>query len=61
MGSTCALREEAYWGPTHTQTEERSCQTDRLTEGRPGGGSDPTASLPTLSAGAQEPPDAAGK
>lgn len=60
MGSTCALREEAYWGPTHTQTEGRFCQTDGLTEGRPGGGSDQTASLPTPSAAAQRPPDAAG-
>lgn len=46
VGSTCALREEAYWGPTHTQPEGRSCQTDGLTEGSPRGGSNRTASLP---------------
>lgn len=46
VGLTCALREEAYWGPTHTQPEGRSCQTDGLTEGSPREGSDRTASLP---------------
>lgn len=60
MGSTCAPREEAYWGPTHTQTEGRSCQTDGLTEGSPGGGSDLTPSLPTTSTATQGPPDATG-
>ncbi|XP_052056041.1 basic salivary proline-rich protein 2-like [Apodemus sylvaticus] len=47
-------------GPTHTQPEGRSCQTDGLTEGSPRGESDPTASLPTPSAATQGPPDAAG-
>lgn len=60
MGSTCALREEAYWGPTHTQPEGRSCQTDGLTEGSPRAESDPTAFLPTPSARTQGPRDAPG-
>lgn len=59
VGSTCALREEAYWGATHTQPEGRSSQTDGLTEGSPRAESDRTAFLPTPSARTQGPPDAA--